>query len=206
MSGNSGHRLSLGQSTAGFTYHPDREIWRCPRDQHLFPVFSDTERGRVIHRAPAATCNACQSKAACTDSNDGREIERNTLSELEYGMKRFHRAVPLTLLVLACVIVWGRVGSHRRTLFKNLVGRDFDSVLRGDSAPLCQVLPEHATFAFVTNRPCLASEIRKPGLNPGRTYRRITCWCLALDIVISLDSISLQKTASNWTSRRKFPS
>jgi heme A synthase len=99
------HRRSLGQSTAGFTYHPDRDVWRCPRDQHLFPVFSDTGRGRVIYRAPAATCNACPSKAACTDSSDGREIERNTLSELEYGMKRFHRAVSLTLLVLACVIL-----------------------------------------------------------------------------------------------------
>ena len=100
------HRRSLRQSTAGFTYHPDRDIWRCPKDQHLFPVFSDTASGRVIYRAPAATCNACPSKAACTDSSDGREIERNTLSELEYGMKRFHRAVSLTLLVLASLILF----------------------------------------------------------------------------------------------------
>ena len=99
------HRRSLGQSTAGFTYHPDRDIWRCPRDQHLFPVFSDTARGKVIYRASAATCNACPSKAACTDSSDRREIERNTLSEVESGMKRFHRAVSLTLLVLASLIL-----------------------------------------------------------------------------------------------------
>lgn len=99
------HRRSLRVSTAGFIYHQDRDIWRCPRDQHLFPVFSDTVRGRVIYRAPAATCNACPSKAACTDSSEGREIERNTLSELEYGMKRFHRAVSLTLLVLASLIL-----------------------------------------------------------------------------------------------------
>lgn len=99
------HRRSLGQRAAGFIYHPHRDIWRCPRDQHLFPVFSDSARGRVIYRAPAATCNGCPSKAACTDSNDGREVERDTLSELEYGMKRFHRAVSLTLLVLACVIL-----------------------------------------------------------------------------------------------------
>lgn len=99
------HRRSLGRSTAGFTYHPDRDIWRCPRDQHLFPVFSDSARGRVIYRAPAATCNACPSKAACTDSSHGREIEQINLSELEYGMKRFHRAVSLTLLVLASLIL-----------------------------------------------------------------------------------------------------
>jgi len=99
------HRRSLGQTTAGFTYHPDRDIWRCPRDQHLFPVFSESVRGRVIYRAPAATCNACPIKAACTDSSHGREIEQINLSELEYGMKRFHRAVSLTLLVLASLIL-----------------------------------------------------------------------------------------------------
>jgi hypothetical protein len=99
------HRRSLGISTVGFTYHPDRDIWSCPRDQHLFPVFSDSVRGTVTYRAPAAACNACPSKAACTASSEGREIERGNLSELEHGMKRFHRAVSLTLLVLASVII-----------------------------------------------------------------------------------------------------
>src|SRR5215472_10889143 len=99
------HRRSLGLSTAGFTYHPDQDIWRCPEDQHLFPVFSDPVRGMVIYRASAATCNACPSKAACTGSNQGREIERSNVSELEYGIARFHRAVSLTLLVLASAIL-----------------------------------------------------------------------------------------------------
>lgn len=103
--GHHAHRRSLRVSTAGFTYHPDRDIWRCPQDQHLFPVFSDSVRKTVIYRAPAAACNACPSKAACTDSNHGREIERRNLSDLESGMKRFHRAVSLTLLVLAGVIL-----------------------------------------------------------------------------------------------------
>jgi heme A synthase len=100
------HRRSLGASTAGFTYHPDRDIWRCPRDQHLFPVFSDSAKRTVIYRAPAAACNACPSKAACTDSSNGREIERSDLSDLESGMKRFHRAVSLTLLALASLILF----------------------------------------------------------------------------------------------------
>src|SRR5215831_13440816 len=99
------HRRSLGLSTAGFTYHPDQDIWKCPEDQRLFPVFSDSVRRTVIYRAPAAACNACPSKAACTDSSQGREIERSNLSELEYGMARFHRAVSLTLLVLASLIL-----------------------------------------------------------------------------------------------------
>jgi heme A synthase len=99
------HRRSRGVSTAGFTYHPDRDIWRCPRDQHLFPIFSDSAKGVVIYRAPASACNSCKSKAACTDSNHGREIERRDLNTLEHGMQQFHRAVSLTLLVLASLIL-----------------------------------------------------------------------------------------------------
>ena len=99
------HRRSLRVSTAGFTYHQDRDFWRCPQDQHLFPVFSDSARGIVIYRAPAATCNACPSKVACTDSSHGREIERYSLSDLEYGMRRFHRAMSLTLVVLGSLIL-----------------------------------------------------------------------------------------------------
>jgi hypothetical protein len=94
------HRRSMTMSTAGFTYHADRDVWRCPKDQHLFPIFSDSASGKVIYRAPAAACNACPSKAACTDSNQGREVHRN-IGDVESGMKRFHRAVSLTLLILA---------------------------------------------------------------------------------------------------------
>jgi len=99
------HRRSFSASTAGFTYHPDRDIWRCPRDQHLFPVFSDSARGVVIYRAPASACNSCRSKAACTDSDHGREIERRDLNGVEYGMKRFHRAMSVTLLALGSLIL-----------------------------------------------------------------------------------------------------
>lgn len=105
MAARHAHQRSLNTSTAGFTYHPERDIWQCPRDQHLFPVFSDTARGVVVYRAPASACNTCRSKAACTDSNHGREIERKTTKGLEYGMQRFHRAMSLTLLLLASVIL-----------------------------------------------------------------------------------------------------
>jgi heme A synthase len=99
------HRRSRGASTAGFTYYLDRDVWQCRQDQHLFSVFSDSIRGTVTYRAPAATCNACPSKAACTDSSHGREIERN-LTDVESGMKRFHRAVSLTLLALPSLILF----------------------------------------------------------------------------------------------------
>lgn len=99
------HKRSLSVSTIGFTYHPERDVWRCPRDQHLFPVFSDPAKGTVTYRAPASACNRCISKAACTDSNNGREIERNIAGSLEFGMQRFHRAMSLTLLALASLIL-----------------------------------------------------------------------------------------------------
>ena len=99
------HQRSLGASTAGFTYHPDRDVWRCPQDHHLFPIFSDSVRGVVIYRAPASACNSCRSKAACTDSDHGRQIERRDLKGLEFGMQRFHGAISLTLLVLASLIL-----------------------------------------------------------------------------------------------------
>lgn len=99
------HRRSLNISTIGFIYHADRDSWQCPQDQHLFPVFADNAKGRVIYRAPATACNACRSKPACTDSDGGRTIERKASSGLEYGMQRFHRAMSITLLILACLIV-----------------------------------------------------------------------------------------------------
>lgn len=105
MTARHAHRRSLSLRTAGFTYHAERDVWRCPEDQHLFPVFSDSARGLTVYRAPAIACNACRSKAACTDSEAGRTIERRDLSGLQYGMQRFHRGFSLTLLVLACLIL-----------------------------------------------------------------------------------------------------
>lgn len=99
------HRRSLSISTVGFTYHADRDIWRCPEEQHLFPVFTDWSKHTVVYRAPASVCNSCRRKEACTDSNHGRTIERTTSAGLEYGMQRFHRAMSVTLLVLANLIL-----------------------------------------------------------------------------------------------------
>ena len=99
------HRRSLSISTTGFTYHADKDMWRCPEFQHLFPVFVDHAKGSVIYRAPASACNACRRKTDCTDSNNGREIERKNAGELRFGMQRFHRAMSVTLFVLASLIL-----------------------------------------------------------------------------------------------------
>lgn len=59
----------------------------------------------MIYRAPASALNACRRKSHCTDSNHGREIERKKTGDLQYGMQRFHQAMPVTLLVLAILIM-----------------------------------------------------------------------------------------------------
>ena len=99
------HQRSLRTSTVGFTYRPDSDTWTCPEDQHLFPVFSDPVNRSITYRAPAEACNACRSKAACTDSSSGREIDHNSTPSLQYGMQHFHRGLSLTLLVLANLIL-----------------------------------------------------------------------------------------------------
>jgi len=81
------HCWSLRVSTAGFTYHPDRDVWSCPADQHLFAVFFESARGTVTYRATASACNAWANKATCTDSHYGRQIER-TLNDVEHGMPK----------------------------------------------------------------------------------------------------------------------
>lgn len=101
MAARHAHKRSLETATVGFTYHREHDVWICPRNERLFPVFSDHAKGIVVYRAPASACNSCPSKAACTDSDHGREIERRIPQGLEYGMQRFHRAMSVTLLLLA---------------------------------------------------------------------------------------------------------
>jgi hypothetical protein len=99
------HKRSLRISTVGFTYHPDRDIWRCPEEQHLFPVFTDWTKKTVVYQAPASACNACKRKESCTDSDNGRRVERRLSGDLEYGMQRFHRVFSITLLGLASLLL-----------------------------------------------------------------------------------------------------
>jgi hypothetical protein len=104
MTARLAHRRSMDSDKAGFSYHRERDVWICPEDQHLFPIFSDPLKGAAVYRAPASVCNACPSKHACTDSDNGRIVETRTLKGIEYGMQRFQRAFSLTLLILAAVM------------------------------------------------------------------------------------------------------
>jgi hypothetical protein len=127
FAGGHAHKRSTKVSVIGFTYHAERDVWQCPQNQHLFPVFSDPVKGKVIYRGNGATCNACRSKAACTDSNNGREITREDTGDLQFGMQRFHRAVSVTLLLLASAIL--AVESFRTDLQSLRAGLVFMVVL-----------------------------------------------------------------------------
>jgi hypothetical protein len=99
------HHRSERMRLGGFEYHADLDHWKCPMGQHLNRVDTDHVRSIALYRAPAHACNACGIKGNCTDSDDGREIEHHRDSWLSSEIRRFHRGVSLTLLLLAGLVL-----------------------------------------------------------------------------------------------------
>jgi len=99
------HRRTSQRHTLGFRYQMEFDRWECPTGHHLHRHQTDPVLRVVRYRAPARTCNTCAVKPACTDSNEGREIERRPEGWLETGIGRFHRGLSLALLVLAALIL-----------------------------------------------------------------------------------------------------
>ncbi len=99
------HRRSLQYQTAGFTYHHQADAWKCPVGQELHRIETDHARRVARYRAPAQACNACGIKPQCTDSQQGREIERPLDAWLVAEVSRFHRGISLALLLLAVLIL-----------------------------------------------------------------------------------------------------
>ena len=106
------HRRAELYRTAGFRYHEHLDAWECPEGQHLWPEELDRERRLVRYRGKSQVCNACPRKHACTDSDEGREIVRflDDWPRLEAG--RFHRALALTLIVLAALMALAALVRH----------------------------------------------------------------------------------------------
>jgi hypothetical protein len=107
------HRRAQRFRTAGFFYDAEHDYWRCPEGEHLWPEEVDDERRLLRYRAKAHVCNACPLKAACTDSDDGREIARPLDPWPHSEAGRFHRAVSVMLAGLALlVLVVGGARNH----------------------------------------------------------------------------------------------
>lgn len=106
------HRRAQTSSTQGFTFIPEHDLWRCPTGQHLHRESTDETFRIVRYRAQAHHCNNCPGKIRCTDSDDGRVLEHRQGSWLESGMRKFHRGMSLTLLLLAVMILSIELARH----------------------------------------------------------------------------------------------
>jgi hypothetical protein len=99
------HHRSRRMRTVGFSYHPDLDIWKCPNGQHLYRAEVTQESTLVVYRAVAHECNSCPIKSRCTDSEEGRRIEVRPDSWVQSELRKFHRGLSLTLLLLAALIL-----------------------------------------------------------------------------------------------------
>lgn len=110
------HRRALRYRTAGFTYDADRDHWRCPEGEHLWPHAVDHELRLVRYRARAHVCNGCRSKSRCTDSDDGREVMRSLDPWPHSEAGRFHRTIAVLLVALAALILLLEVVRNHRPM------------------------------------------------------------------------------------------
>lgn len=103
------HQRSKSFQLAGFQYHRDPDAWECPAGERLARFETDYEQRLVRYRAPSHTCNACAIKKNCTDSDNGRLIEHPLEPWLRSEIRRFHRGLSLTLVLLAALILLAEI-------------------------------------------------------------------------------------------------
>lgn len=105
MAARYSQRRSVRYEHSGFSYHRHMDLWECPAGQKLLRAEIDDNLRVVRYRAAPSTCNACPLKINCTDSDEGRMIERRLDDWIGRELRRFHRGISLTLLLLASVIL-----------------------------------------------------------------------------------------------------
>lgn len=98
-----------GYRHSGFIYFRELDYWECPAGYQLVQLQTDHQRRVTTYRAPASACNSCSLKLNCTDSDEGRLLERRLDTWLESELRRFHRGISLALLVLATVILLAEI-------------------------------------------------------------------------------------------------
>jgi hypothetical protein len=103
------HKRAEGYRSAGFIYFRELDYFECPGGHQLVQLKMDHERRVSSYRAPASACNSCALKRNCTDSDDGRLLERRLDTWIGSELRRFHRAISLTLLFLATILLLSEV-------------------------------------------------------------------------------------------------
>ena len=106
------HKRSERYRDSGFVYVHKMDLWECPAGQQLTRADADYQRRILYYRAPADGCNACSLKNNCTDSDDGRLLTTHLDSWVESELRRFHRGISLTLLLLATLILIAETVRH----------------------------------------------------------------------------------------------
>ena len=98
-----------GYRHSGFIYFRDLDYWECPAGHQLVQLHTDHQRRVTTYRAPPSACNSCSLKLNCTDSDEGRLLERRLDTWIESELRQFHRGISLALLLLASVILLGEI-------------------------------------------------------------------------------------------------
>ncbi|HEY6270461.1 MAG TPA: hypothetical protein VIX19_00530 [Terriglobales bacterium] len=106
------HRRAEQYQVAGFRYDAGLDAWHCPTGKRLHRAEITSDRRTVVYRAPAHHCNCCHIKIRCTDSDNGRSVERRLDSWLDSELRRFHIGISLALLVLAVSILAIELAVH----------------------------------------------------------------------------------------------
>lgn len=98
-----------GYRHSGFIYFRDLDYWECPAGHQLVQLHTDHQRRVTTYRAPPSACNSCSLKLNCTDSDEGRLLERRLDTWIESELRQFHRGISLALFLLATVILLGEI-------------------------------------------------------------------------------------------------
>lgn len=98
-------RRSEHYRNSGFVYRRQMDVWECPAGRQLVHIETDYRQRVVRYRAPAQECNSCSLKHNCTDSDEGRMLESRLDYWVESELRRFHRGISLTLMILATLIL-----------------------------------------------------------------------------------------------------
>jgi hypothetical protein len=101
------HRRAEHSRNTGFIYRHRLDVWECPTGHHLKRAETDLERRVARYRAEARVCNTCHCKPDCTDADDGRVLESRPAERgwVQLELRRFHRGISLSLLLLAVLIL-----------------------------------------------------------------------------------------------------
>jgi len=95
--------------SSGFIYFRELDYFECPAGHQLIQLQTDPHRRTTSYRAPASACNFCSLKLNCTDSDEGRVLEKRWGGWIESEIRRFHRGMSLTLLLLATMLLIGEI-------------------------------------------------------------------------------------------------